>query len=145
MIILSAEAFQSLESGLYKKFSTGASVIMLEMGVSYGSMLYDIMEKKAKSSPESDPVNLRNIMQILFNGGLGKITVEGDLDSGKEIVFKISNCAFCSKDTSDSNCNLLRGMLVGLMSNLVRRQLKSGLKCSIENGSHCCKIDIIRK
>ncbi|HYB03297.1 MAG TPA: hypothetical protein VED17_02465 [Nitrososphaerales archaeon] len=145
MVILSADAFRSLEDGLYKKFSTGASVIILEMGISYGSRLFDILDKKAKSSPEADPVSFRSIMQILFNGGVGKISFAGDLDSGKEITFTVSNCAFCGRDTIESNCNLLRGMLAGLMNSLYRRQHKSNLKCSTENGNHTCKIDLATK
>jgi len=145
MIILSADAFRSLEEGLYKKFSTGASVIILEMGMSYGSMLFEILDKKAKASPEADPVNFRSAMQLLFNSGVGKISFTGDLDSGKEISFMISNCAFCDRDLIENNCNLLRGVLIGLMNNLYRRQHKSSLKCSVQNGAHVCKVDLAGK
>jgi predicted hydrocarbon binding protein len=145
MVILSADAFRSLEDGLYKKFSTGASVIILEMGISYGSRLFDILDKKAKTSPDADPVSFRNIMQILFNGGVGKISFSGDLDSAREMTFTVSNCAFCGRDAVESNCNLLRGMLTGLMNSLYRKQHKSNLKCSTENGNHFCKIDLTAK
>lgn len=144
MIILSADAFRSLEEGLYKKFSTGASVIILEMGTSYGSMLFDILEKKAKSSPDADPVSFRSIMQTLFHGGVGKIVPTGDLALGKEISFVIQNCAFCGIDT-ENNCNLLRGILAGLMNSLYRRQHKTSLRCLFENGTHVCKIDLATK
>jgi hypothetical protein len=84
MIILSAEALRSVEDGLYGKFSTGAAVILLEMGFAYGTTLYKVLDANAKSSPDSDPLTLRYVIQTLFKGGFGKISFIEDTESGKK-------------------------------------------------------------
>jgi len=142
---MNAEAMKSLEEGLYRKFSTGASVIILEMGFSYGSMLYDQLDKKSKLGPEAEPLSFRLIMQILFKDGLGKITATGDTDSGKLLLFKVANCAFCDAKISDVNCNFLRGILAAMMTGLYRRPYKSSIKCFILDGAHSCEIELVGK
>jgi hypothetical protein len=146
MVILSADAVRSLQEGLYEKFSTGASVILLEMGFSYGSMLFKLLEGNATSTPESEPLTLRYVIQTLFKGGFGKISFTGDSDSGKSLSFLVHNCAFCEASVTENNCNFLRGVLSATMTGLFRRQYKTSGACSVQqNGDHACRIDLVGK
>ncbi len=144
-LVLSAEAMRSMQDRLYKKFSTGASVIILEMGLSYGSMVFELLEKNSKRTPESEPVTARSISQLLFKEGLGKISFSGDMDSGRKLAFVINNCAFCGNKDLGENCNFLRGIIVALTSGVFQKQYKSKTSCSETSGTHehLCKIELV--
>jgi hypothetical protein len=146
MIILSAEALRSVEEGLYGKFSTGAAVILLEMGFAYGMTLYRVLEANAKSSPDSDPLTLRYVIQTLFKGGFGRISFMEDTESGKKFSFTVHNCAFCGHDLADNDCNFLRGVLSASVANLLGREYKSSTSCSVDaNQNHVCAIELLKK
>ncbi|MDA4111631.1 MAG: hypothetical protein OK439_03775 [Thaumarchaeota archaeon] len=144
MVVLSSEAMRSLQEGLYKKFSTGASVIILEMGVSYGSMLFNEIEKQSKATPESEAVSLRLLTQNLFKEGFGKIAFTGDLESGQALQVLVTNCAFCTKSVSENKCNFLRGVIISMTTRLFSKQFKSNVVCSIsQSAEHICKIELV--
>jgi predicted hydrocarbon binding protein len=144
MIVLSSEAMRSLQQNLYKKFSTGASVIILEMGISYGSTLFDEIYKQSKLTPDSEPVTLRSFTQILFKSGLGKIAFSGDLEFGRALEVTVNNCAFCVKNVSENECNFLRGVIMATMTKMFSKQYKSTVACSIlQSGEHVCKIELV--
>src|SRR5271166_1498403 len=121
---------RSLQENLYKKFSTGASVIILEMGVSYGNKIFDEIYKQSKLTPESEPVTLRSIAQILFKSGFGKITFTEDTESGRKLNVVVTYCAFCLSSLPENNCNFLRGVILATTGRMFSKQFKSVVVCS---------------
>ena len=144
MLVLSADAMRSIQDRLYRKFSTGASVIILEMGSSYGSMVFELLDKKSKLTPESEPLSLRGISQVLFKEGFGKVSVSGEIDAGRTLSFLINSCAFCGSKLVVNDCNFLRGIVAALAGGLFQKQYKSSVTCSTSQSTreHCCKIDL---
>jgi hypothetical protein len=145
MLVLSADAVKLMQDRLYKKFSTGASVIILEMGLSYGSMVFELLDKKSKQTQESEPLTARSISQVLFKEGLGKFSFSGDLENGRNLSVSINNCAFCGNGDLGDNCNFLRGIVVALTGGLFQRQYKSKISCSVSQTTreHLCQIDLV--
>lgn len=146
MIVLTSDAFLSLEEGLYRKFSTGASVIILEMGFSYGSVLFESLNKAAMASKDSDPPNEKSLAELLMKTGCGKLSIEGDIEHGTELSFSVKNCAFCGNRAHEFGCNFLRGIILGLSTGLYAKQYKSRVECVQErDGTRVCLIDLLGK
>lgn len=146
MVILTSDAFVSLEEGLYRKFSTGASVIILEMGFSYGSVLFESLNKAAMANKDLDPPNEKSLADLLMKTGCGKLSIEGDIERGSRLSFSVKNCAFCGKRIHELGCNFLRGIIVGLSAGLYAKQYKSTVECvQGKDGAHVCLIGLIGK
>ncbi len=70
---MTSDALSSLQDGLYRKFSTGASVIILEMGFSYGFMLFDSLKQiSTTKGPEADPPSAKTLVELMMKTGCGR-------------------------------------------------------------------------
>ncbi|MDA4130483.1 MAG: hypothetical protein OK457_06905 [Thaumarchaeota archaeon] len=143
---MSSDAWASLQDGLYRKFSTGASLIILEMGFSYGAVLFDSLNKSATANPESDSPSTNDLSHLMFNTGCGKVKVSGDLERGSRFSYEVSNCVFCEgKNAEEYKCNFVRGIALGLSTGLYRKEYKSAVNCINSNEGHLCMIELISK
>jgi predicted hydrocarbon binding protein len=143
---LSSDAWSSLQDGLYRKFSTGASLIILEMGFSYGGLLFDSLSNAAMANPESDPPNIQDLAHLMFKEGWGKLKVTGDLEKASDISFEIRSCVFCEgKNADEYKCNFVRGIILGLSTGLFHKQYKSVVNCVTNNDGHLCMIRLSGK
>ncbi len=146
MVILTSDAFLSLEEGLYKKFSTGASVIILEMGFSYGSVLFESLNMAAAAHKDSDPPSEKSLADLLMKTGCGKLSIDGDIEHGARLSFSIKNCVFCGNRVHQFSCNFARGIIHGLSTGLYAKQDKSTVECvQDKDGAHLCLIGLIGK
>jgi len=143
---MSSDAWGSLQEGLYRKFSTGASVIILEMGFSYGTMLFDSLNNAAMANHESEAPSLNDLEQLMMKTGCGKLKISGDLEKGSHILLVARSCVFCEgKNAVEYQCNFLRGIVLGLSTGLYAKQYRSLVNCSREADGHVCKIELIGK
>jgi hypothetical protein len=136
MFLMNSEEWVALRRGLYDKFSSGASVILFDMGVSYGSKI--ISSLKQLDSKNGAP----ELAKLGARSGWGKVIPTGDLEEGSKITLHIQNCVFCGEDDSKEECNFLRGVSSAIASSLYGREYKSSTKCTT-NGSHVCRVDLV--
>jgi hypothetical protein len=143
MFLLSSEAWESLEDGIYSKFSDNAPLIILQMGFSFGS---NLAMKFAPTGDESERIILNPdlLMELMSKVGWGIFAFTGDLDLGTHFSITIKNCVFCESKNSYP-CNFLRGIILGLASKMYRREYMSSTFCSVENGKHECSIEFSSK
>jgi hypothetical protein len=143
---MSSEVWTSLQDGLYRKFSTGASLIILEMGFSYGGVLFDSLSRSAMSQPDSDALDGQDLCRLMFKEGWGKVVLSGDLEKGSRLSFVIRSCVFCEgKDSLDHKCNFIRGIALGLSTGVYAKQYKSTVDCIVDKEGHLCKIELAGK
>ena len=117
MLFLGADLWAALQDGLFKKFSSGASVIIQEMGNQVGEKLFDSFPRRDDSKSEASSAQI--IGHIMFNSGCGKYKISGDMQNGATLSFVIRNCAFCeSKNAPEQKCNFVRGIALGFSTKL---------------------------
>jgi hypothetical protein len=143
MLLLSSDAWESLENGIYSKFPTNAALIILQMGFSYGS---NIAIKFAPPDSESEKIVLDPafLAQVVLKAGWGIVSFTGDLDLGAHFSITIKNCVFCNAKNSYP-CNFLRGVMLGLATKMYRCEYLSSTSCIGENEKHVCKIELVGK
>ena len=59
MLVMGSDSWASLQDGLYKRFSTGASIIIQEMDSSLGEMLFDSLSVSVSGKPEATAPSCR--------------------------------------------------------------------------------------
>jgi len=143
MFLLTSEAWDSLEDGIYSKFSSSAPLIILQMGFSFGS---NLAMKLAPTGAESEKIILDPdfLGELMARVGWGIFAFTGDLEVGTRFSITIKNCVFC-KPKNSYPCNFLRGIILGLASKMYRREYISSTSCSAENGKHVCSIEFSSK
>lgn len=140
VLLVGSEGWDSLQEGLYKKFSTGASVIILEMGFSYGSTIASHGSTEAQSG-ESRARSISNLCGLITDAGWGTLSLSGDLEEGSNVVVFVKNCVFCNKKHPSYPCNFLRGVGLGLATVLYQQPYKSSSNCSTGKDEHFCKFE----
>ncbi len=138
---MGSDGWDSLQEGLYKKFSTGASVIILEMGFSYGKTVAS-QSAMDDQSGEARARSIANLCGLITNAGWGTLSLSGDLEEGSNIVVFVKNCVFCNKNHPAYPCNFLRGVGLGLATTLFQQPFKSSSNCSVGKEEHYCKIEL---
>jgi len=145
MLMLSSDSWASLEDGIHSKFSGKGSLIILQMGFSYGS---NIAEKIGILNPDTgrtfqlDPTLL---VQIMTKAGWGLISFTGDVDLGMHVSILVRNCVFC-KEKDSYPCDFLRGVILGLATRMFGREYLSSTSCVMDkDGRHTCQIEITSK
>jgi len=141
VLFVGSDGWDSLQEGLYKKFSSGASVIILEMGFSYGSTASSQIPTDTQSG-ESRARSFSSLCGLITNDGWGTLSVSGDIEEGSNIVIFVKNCVFCNKNHPAYPCNFLRGVGLGLATSLYGQPYKSSSTCSIGKAEHFCKIEL---
>ena len=138
MFMLSSNAWRTLTNELYKRFSSGAEVIMFDMGVSYSSELVALLASTARGAHPGD------FKHLLMKNGWGKITVGGDLELGTHLAIVITDCVFCGEDGDiERNCPFMRGASLGVASALFKSEYKVSSKCNRNKSEiHVCKFEL---
>ena len=139
VFLVGSDGWDTLQEGLYKKFSSGASVIILEMGLYYGSTVASTSVIDSQSG-ESRARSIANLCGLITNAGWGTLSLSGDLEEGSNIVVFVKNCVFCNKNHPNYPCNFLRGVGLGLVTALYQQPYKSSSNCSVKE-EHFCKIE----
>ncbi len=143
MLLLTSDAWGSLEDGIYSKFSSNAPLIILQMGFSYGSKL---AARLAPPDEESEKVTLDPtfLAQLMMKAGWGIVSYTGDIVLGDQSSITIKNCVFC-KEKNSYPCNFVRGTILGLATKMYRREYLSSTTCRVEDDKHVCKIELVSK
>jgi hypothetical protein len=140
MLVMGSDSWRSLQDGLYRRFSTGASVIILEMGFSLGEMLFDAssLDKSQSRTP-----SVQDLGDLLFRTGCGNLHVSGEVERGSDLSLSIRNCVFCESEKAEEyKCNFVRGIALGLSTKLYKKEYKSYVVCSGDHQGHLCKITL---
>jgi hypothetical protein len=151
MFMLSSNGWVALRNELYKKFSSGAEVILVDMGRSYGSTVVAELQKqkggKYQESLSDHRPDPRIFSRLATASGWGRVSLSGDLDGGKHFSVTVANCVFCGREESFSHgCPFLRGVSLGIASSLFRGEYSVLETCSVDkNQQHLCKFEIERK
>jgi hypothetical protein len=141
VLLVGSDGWDSLQEGLYKKFSSGATVIILEMGVAYGSTIASQTATELQSG-ESRARSFAKLCGLITNAGWGTLSLSGDLEDGSSIVILVKNCVFCNKNHPNYPCNFLRGVGLGLATVLYQQPYKSSENCHLGKDEHFCKIEL---
>jgi hypothetical protein len=145
MLMLSCDSWVSLEDGIYNKFPDKGSLIVMQMGFSYGSNLAEkigTLDPKTGRTFRLDPTYL---VQIMTKAGWGLISFTGDLSRGTHFSITIRNCVFCKKLHSYP-CDFLRGVILGLATKMFGQEYLSSTSCGADkDGEHVCHIEITAK
>jgi len=146
MLVMGSDSWASLLDGLYRRFSTGASVIILEMGCSFGEMLFDSLNVSASEKEESRAPSLEDLGNLMFRTACGKYNISGNLEKGNDLSINIRNCVFCEgKNAEEYKCNFVRGIAVGLSAGIYQKEYKSTVACLSDHQGHICKISLTSK
>jgi hypothetical protein len=148
MIMFSSKSMRALIDELYGRFSSGADVILYNMGFSYGADLVSSMRARAEKkraetlqiTSEPTPGVFKDIAQ---RSGWGNINLGGDLDHGSHISIIVANCAFCGEDDFQHRCPFLRGVTMGIASSRYKREYSNSAVCvRNKQGVHVCKFEL---
>jgi len=141
---MGSDSWTSLRDGMYKKFSSGASVIIQEMGTQVGAIIFDSI--KASADADSDPITPKLLGQTMYKLGCGNYHVSVDSEKDDDLVFTIQSCVFCEGEKAvEYKCNFVRGLAVGFMSKLFGVDYGSTVDCLKNNGEHICMISLYKQ
>ncbi|MDA4111382.1 MAG: hypothetical protein OK439_02505 [Thaumarchaeota archaeon] len=132
VVVLNSSAWGSLQAGMYRVFSSGASVILYDMGRTYGrSVAHNLGE--SRDFNEMWP-------RLAAIAGWGKFKTKGDLKE-RRLEITVQNCAFCEDDKDQSHgCSFLKGVIDGTTSELYE-VVHSNMQCS-GTDNHLCEFEI---
>lgn len=148
MFMMTSNAWNSLRDQLYGKFSSGAEVILFDMGKSYGSELVSALRESLMKAGKNPLTGLdpRNLSQLVTSTGWGRVHLSGDLEAGSYLSVVVSNCVFCAGEQSLAHhCPFLRGISVGIASNFYKAEYEISANCVIEKYHHFCKFELSQK
>jgi len=112
VFLVASRSWGEMEARLFEKFSSGAAVMLDEMGYSYGMGL-----AKEGKKYYSDPAKLIGAVRNLGNvSGWGTFEVSGDLGTGRMLEITVRDCIFCEgrQPEAANSCQLLVGLIRGL-------------------------------
>ena len=140
---MGSDSWASLQDGLYKRFSTGASIIIQEMGYALGEMLFDSSSMTASGKPEARAPSVLDLGELMHRTACGKYSIAGNMERGSELTFSIRNCVFCEgKNSEEYKCNFVRGIALGFSTKLYGKEFKSNVYCVQDHQGHLCKIGL---
>ena len=140
MLVMGSDSWASLQDGLYKRFSTGASIIILEMESSLGETLFDSLSVSNSGKPEAGAPSLQDLGDLMSRTACGKYSITGNMERGSELSFSIRNCVFCEgKNAEEYKCNFVRGITLGFSTKLYGKEFKSTIYCLHDHQGHLCK------
>jgi predicted hydrocarbon binding protein len=134
VFVLGSRAWSSLLSTVYGKFSSGAAVILYDMGKPYGVEI-------AKDLELDKTLTSLDISKIGRISGWGNYLVQGDFEFGSFFTFTIKNCVFCQFGKAHEPCHFTRGTMEGIASSIFNTQYDSFVSCTgWESSEHRCEI-----
>jgi len=150
---MSSEAWSALRKEMYSKFSSGAEVILLDMGKSYGSKLVVSLsealteEDKLSYGSSASRLDPRDFSRMVTMTGWGRVTISGDLETGSHISVSVANCVFCEgEDDVVLGCPFLKGVSLGIATSLYKAPFYIFSSCVNEQSrKHVCKFELSRK
>jgi predicted hydrocarbon binding protein len=118
VFLVSARSWSIIQQNMFLTFSSGAAVVLQEMGRAYGAD----MAKEGKRWSPHPPDALRALQSLAGVSGWGTVTLRGDPIYESGLTIAVDGCVFCSElplaKTGDGACHFLRGIIKGLTDGL---------------------------
>jgi hypothetical protein len=142
ILMLSSDSWVSLVDGLYSKFADKASLIILQMGFSYGSNLAMRLGVLDPATERTFQVDATLLVEIMTKAGWGLVSFTADQYSGTQASIIVKNCVFC-KEKDSYPCDFLRGVILGLSTKMYDQHYISSTSCTVDSaGKHICHINM---
>ncbi len=139
-MIIDEQFYKGLREKLYSSFQSGASVILYDMGLGYGELMGQNMQKMELSRIEV----IKKFMELGKNHGYGvfhtpllKMILSGI--QGEPIV-RIEDCFFAAAAgrTGKSECYIMAGIIVGASQILLKKKFTCvEEKCLCKGNPYC--------
>lgn len=143
VFFFSTRGWTVIEKQLYSVFSTGAAVMLSEMGVGYGKGV----AKEIMAYAKEPYFVLKTLEELSMAAGWGSVEVKGDIDKGSKIEVNISRCAFCALgDTAkEAKCHFLAGVCAGTAAEAFGAPYQVVETQCIRKGDGACVMSLVRK
>lgn len=136
VFMLSATGWSLLVKKIHSSFDSGGDVILFEMGQYYGSSMALGIKKQGADYEKT----IHELVQRAAFSGWGKVSVSGNLPSGRRLSLRLDNCVFCvDRKSGKPSCNFFRGMLSGIAQVLYERSFKVIEDQCMASGSQFCR------
>lgn len=140
VFFIGTRGWSVIEKQLLTVFSTGASVMLKEMGVGYGRGV-----AKEVMAVEKDPSQVLKVLTELCQAaGWGAAEVKGNATKGQGFEVLISRCAFCASGQfgRDAACHFMAGVCAGAATEAFHAPYKAAeVKC-MRKGDPLCVISL---
>jgi predicted hydrocarbon binding protein len=135
VFVLSSKGWAVLLRRIRSSFDSGADVILFEMGQHYGGSVALGLKNEDADYEQS----IRRLIKRVSFSGWGKVSVSGNLPSGKNLSLRLDNCVFCDgRKSSKPSCHFFRGILSGIAQALYGRSFKVVEEQCTASGNQCC-------
>ena len=125
VFVLGSQAWGSLLSAVYGRFSSGADVILYDMGRPYGREIANEL-----GLGQMKKLSASDVSKIGRASGWGLYDLKGDFNSGSLFKLTIKNCVFCAYGTDiRQSCQFVRGTMEGMASAIFRVEYTAFVKC----------------
>ncbi|MBI3841465.1 MAG: hypothetical protein HY297_05910 [Thaumarchaeota archaeon] len=136
VFFVSTRGWAVIEKQLTKVFSSGAAVMLNEMGSSYGRGVAKEVMGFAK-----DPGTVLKVLEELSAAaGWGSIEVKGDIGRGEVLEVVITDCAFCADGElgPQPRCQFVGGVTAGVASEAFAAAFRATeTQCLRKGDTHC--------
>lgn len=138
VFIFPARTWAIMEGTLFQKFSTGAAVILREMGRTYG--------RQFGANLKDNKVGVADVWKLARDlgrsGGWGDVTIEGGRGPSLKITTK--NCVFCSEagHLDLQSCHFLIGVALGIGDALFESRASATETRCMRTGADACVIEL---
>ncbi len=136
--MVNGRSWTMLEEALFLNLMKGAAQMIFEMGRAYGNAvaldLTEALEDLRKANVY--------IEQMAALTGLGRLSIEGDIEKGRKLKVRVDNCVFCAKGGSVSqgrdSCYFLMGVTKGMVDTIYDwpHTVYEG-KCCLRGDEYC--------
>ncbi len=131
VVMLGRPCYEALIKGLREKFGSGHKAYLYYVGLEMGRYIYNKLKSMAKEQDDIIP-----IYQAMFRH-LGFGTLEIDLRTRKAIVKDSFECELF-KGSNECEGHLVRGMLSGFLSSMLKKEVTTTeIKCIARGDPHC--------
>ncbi len=145
VFVIAAKAFRTIEEGLYRSFSTGAAVMLRQMGYSYGKALAG---RQRSLESGSNIAIVADLQAVALAAGWGRVSLPGDPLSDNNLKIIVEDCVFCThyrQDVGEPRCHFLVGLIQGVAEELFMNQFIASETRCVRIGGPFCEIELTRK
>lgn len=140
VFFISTRGWAVIEKQLRTVFSSGASVILTEIGVAYGKGV----AKEVMTSAKEPSVVLKSLEELSQSAGWGVVKVRGDLTGGQSLEVQVASCAFCASGEvgRDARCHFMAGVFAGAAAEAFGVQyIATEVQC-VRKGDPLCVVSL---
>jgi predicted hydrocarbon binding protein len=143
VFFFSTRGWNVIEKQLFSVFSTGANVMLSEMGVGYGRGV----AKEVMAYTKEPYLVLRTLEELSMAAGWGPVEVKGDVEKGEGLLVHNSRCAFCAAGETgkEAKCHFFAGVCAGTAAEAFGASFQAVETRCIRKGDEACVVSLVRK